>query len=142
MKKKIVTYGVPGMLEWHALLKIGNSHLRINFTGGSLSGYGVTPATFTTDNAALQRIIEQSNEFKSKRIKIVKCIVAEDSGQTERPKIIKVANEIERDRYILAQKLMTVEEVGNVESRERMMKERNIKFVMESEFKEMKNRKR
>lgn len=57
MKK---TYEVRGYLEYEALIPVGGSMVRIRFAGGSLTGYGSTPATFTTGNKVLQTIIESS----------------------------------------------------------------------------------
>lgn len=69
MKK---TYGVSGMVEWTVLIPVGRSSVRIRFTGGSISGYGVTPATYTTDNPALMHLIENSQLFRRKRITLLR----------------------------------------------------------------------
>lgn len=65
MKK---TYGAPGLMEWQALIPAGKTTVRINFSGGAMSGYGSFPARFSTDNEALQRLIENSTYFADKRI--------------------------------------------------------------------------
>lgn len=70
------TYGAPGLMEWHALIRTGRSKVRIPFTGGSQSGYGAVPAQFTTDNAVLQRIIETSGYFRSGRIRLLETVGA------------------------------------------------------------------
>lgn len=44
MKK---TYGVNGMMEWNAIIPVGRTSVRVHFTGGTVTGYGVSPATFT-----------------------------------------------------------------------------------------------
>lgn len=62
------TYGVMGLMEWNALIPIGRSTLRVHFSGGTVTGYGVTPATFTTDNPAIKHLIETSYWFQSKKI--------------------------------------------------------------------------
>lgn len=64
------TYGVYGMMEWVALIPAGRRVLRVHFTGGSMTGFGVAPATYTTDNAVVQRLIEQSGHYASGRIRI------------------------------------------------------------------------
>lgn len=69
MKK---TYGVSGMVEWTVLIPAGKGSVRIRFTGGSISGYGVTPATFVTDNPAMMHLIEQSSLFRQKRITLLR----------------------------------------------------------------------
>lgn len=65
------TYGVMGMMEWNALIPTRSNLLRVRFTGGSLSGYGVTPATYTTDNPAVARLIETSSYFRRGRIRLL-----------------------------------------------------------------------
>lgn len=81
MKAKIAkkTYGVYGMTEWHIQLPTGLndpglSHFNISFTGGQLTGYGVAPATFTTDDPFVQKVIESSIHFSKgkKRIHLLK----------------------------------------------------------------------
>ena len=64
MKKKKITYGVSGMMEYQALIRVGRSQMRIHFTDGSLSAMGVNPAKFTTSNYMIQHMIEHSEEFK------------------------------------------------------------------------------
>lgn len=65
-KKK--TYGVQGYMEWQALIRCGKATVTVHFSGGSLTGYGVTPAEFTTENPMTQAIIENSDYFKKGKI--------------------------------------------------------------------------
>lgn len=75
MKKVRKIYGVYGMMEYHAIIQIGGkSSLRVNFTEGSSTPMGVTPATYGTDNLMFQHAIEHSADFKSGRIKLVKTL--------------------------------------------------------------------
>lgn len=67
--KKI--YGVEGMMEWNALISAGNCTVRVHFSGGTVTGYGVTPATFTTGNPAVMHLIEHSIWFRSGKIKLL-----------------------------------------------------------------------
>lgn len=60
------------MMEWVALIPTRSNMLRVRFTGGTLSGYGVTPATFTTSNAAVAHLIEKSYYFKAGKILLLK----------------------------------------------------------------------
>ena len=62
------TYISRGLLEWHAKLKVDRAYVIINFTGGSMSSGGLVPGRFSTDNPALQKIIESSVEFKTNKI--------------------------------------------------------------------------
>lgn len=71
MKKKRITYGVTGMMEYQAVIKMGRSQMKVTFTDGSATGYGMNPAMYTTDNLMVQKAIENSEHFKSGRIHIV-----------------------------------------------------------------------
>ena len=62
------TYAIRGLMEFQALIPAGRSTVRIPFTGGALSGYGVTPATYRTTDPAIQHLIEASPDFRRGRI--------------------------------------------------------------------------
>ena len=79
MNAKRKTYGVRGMMEWVAILKCGKFSLKVHFSGGSMTSYGTKPATFTTENPTTQSFIENSEQFKSKKIYIVR--VSEGTGK-------------------------------------------------------------
>ena len=66
MKKK--TYAARGLLEWQMALNVGGAILRICFSGGSMGSNGVLPAKYTTDNPAIQKVIEKSKHFISGKI--------------------------------------------------------------------------
>lgn len=68
MKK---TYIARGMLEWHLLLRAGNAMIPVAFTGGSMGANGIIGAKFTTDNPALQKMIEASEFYRKHRICIL-----------------------------------------------------------------------
>lgn len=74
MNVKRKTYGVSGYMEWVALIECGKATVKVHFSGGSLTGYGVTPAEFTTQNPMTQAIIENSKEFKSGKIFLLREI--------------------------------------------------------------------
>lgn len=63
-----ITYGAPRLVDWVAQIKAGAATVRVHFTGGALTAYGVTPAEYTTDNPFIQKVIEQSTYFKEGRI--------------------------------------------------------------------------
>lgn len=67
-----ITYGVKGMMEWLALIQAGKASVHVSFTGGGLTSYGVTPAEYSTNNPVMQRIIENSDYFKSGRIFVLR----------------------------------------------------------------------
>lgn len=74
MKKKRITYGVSGMMEYQSVIRFGKNSLKVTFTGGSMNAIGITPATFTTNNFLIQQAIENSNDYKRGRIYVVKSI--------------------------------------------------------------------
>lgn len=68
------TYGINGLLEWHGIIVSQGVRMKVDFTNGSVTAYGVAPATFTTSNEMTQHIIENSDKFKSGRIRIVRSV--------------------------------------------------------------------
>lgn len=91
MKKKRITYGVSGMMEYQTIIRFGKNTLKVTFTGGSMNAIGVTPATFTTNNFLIQQAIENSNEFKCGRIRIVKFVELDEELRIERAKAAPAA---------------------------------------------------
>lgn len=67
MKKR---YEVRGMMEWHPVFNVGRTRIAVSFTGGHLCGGGTTPAVFETDNPVVQAVIENSDAFRSNRIRL------------------------------------------------------------------------
>lgn len=86
MKKKRITYGVSGMMEYQSIIRFGKNTLKVTFTGGSMNAIGVTPATYTTSSFLIQQAIENSNEFMRGRIRIVRTIELDEEIHIERPK--------------------------------------------------------
>lgn len=64
MKKLRNTYGVNGMMEFQAVLKVGKTNLKVQFSDGSFNASSRKPATYTTDDLMVQHAIENSAEFK------------------------------------------------------------------------------
>ncbi len=58
------TYGVK-LMEWHALIPAGHGTVRVRFTGGACSGFGQKPATYTTTDPVMMRLIEDSHHFRT-----------------------------------------------------------------------------
>lgn len=85
MKKKRITYGVAGMMEYQAVVKVGKRNVNILFSDGSVSAMGTNPATYTTDNIILQIAIESSSDYKRGRIKTVNVIELDEELHIERP---------------------------------------------------------
>ncbi len=84
MKKKKITYGVSGMMEYQAVIRVGRNNMKVLFSDGSVSAMGVNPATFTTENFMVQHAIENSSDFKRGRIKVVNTIELQEELRIER----------------------------------------------------------
>lgn len=70
-EKKRITYVVRGLMEFQVRVPSGYKNcpdLDIRFEGGQISGYGVKPASLTTEDPILQEIIERSLPFRQGRI--------------------------------------------------------------------------
>ena len=78
------TYGVRNLVEWQAIIPAGKGKLVVHFSGGSITAYGVTPATYKTDNPAHQAIIETSKHFRSGRIFLVKSELIKETPDIAR----------------------------------------------------------
>lgn len=79
MKKR---YEVKGMMEWHPVFKVGRSRLQVSFTGGNLCGGAHTAASFETSDPVVQKVIEDSVPFRSKRISLVYSEACDQKSET------------------------------------------------------------
>lgn len=84
MKKKRITYGVYGMMEYQAIIKIGRATLNVLFTDGSMTSIGQNPAKYTTSDFLTQHAIENSSDFKRGRIQVVNTIELDEDVRIER----------------------------------------------------------
>lgn len=84
MKKKRITYGVYGMMEYQAIIKIGRATLKVMFTDGSITAIGQNPAQYTTSDFIVQHAIENSSDFKKGRIHVVNTIELDEDVRIER----------------------------------------------------------
>ena len=75
--KTLKIYGINGLLEWHGTLNSNGIRMKVDFTNGSTTAYGVAPATFMTKDEVTQNVVENSNEFKSGRIKLLRTVPLE-----------------------------------------------------------------
>lgn len=80
-----ITYGAPRLVDWVAQIKAGAATVRVHFTGGALTSYGVTPAEYTTDNPFLQKVIEQSSYYKEGRIIRLRSMTVADKPKPTKP---------------------------------------------------------
>lgn len=69
--KAIKTYGINGLLEWHGTIESHGAKMKLDFANGSVTAFGVAPATFTTKDELTQYIIENSDQFKKGRINLI-----------------------------------------------------------------------
>lgn len=72
--KYIKTYGISGLLEWHGFINNNGVSMQLHFTNGSMTAHGVAPATFTSKNEITQHFIENSDQFKNGRIRLVRSV--------------------------------------------------------------------
>lgn len=93
-KKKIIkTYGVRGLMEWVCNIPVGRTKMRIEFTGGVLTKYGVSPAKYTTKDFFKQTLIENSALYKSGRIKLLTAVETnEDEDRLPEKPLAKAAS--------------------------------------------------
>lgn len=52
-------------MELTLIVGTATAPVRVEFTGGSTSGYGSAPAQFVTEDPILQCLIEESGEYRS-----------------------------------------------------------------------------
>lgn len=101
MKKLKITYGVNGMMEFQAVLKVGKTNLKVQFSDGSFNASSKKPATYTTDNLMVQHAIENSAEFKRGLIHKVSTVELNEEVKVLRngPKALNdpIPNEIKAD---------------------------------------------
>ncbi len=71
-------YGMHGLLEWHGHVHANGVSMKVDFTNGSTTAYGVAPATFITKNKMTQFLMENSKEFKSGRIRLIRTVPLPD----------------------------------------------------------------
>ena len=65
MKK---TYAARGLLEFQMNLDVAGATLKLCFSGGSMGSNGIIPARYSTENEAIQRMIERSPQYLERRI--------------------------------------------------------------------------
>lgn len=90
------TFGINGLLEWHGLVESHGVKMKVDFTNGSVTAYGVAPATFTTTDALTQYILENSEQFKKGKIQLLRSYVIEADAKEEKPKAEEKAEEEEK----------------------------------------------
>ena len=84
MKKKRITYGVRGMMEYQSVIRIGRATLKVLFTDGSMTSLGQNPAKYTTSDFLVQRAIESSADFRRGRITVLSSMELDEDVRIER----------------------------------------------------------
>lgn len=79
-------YGVSGLMDWTTNINVGKAAVSVHFTGGALTAYGVTPAKYATANPFFQHVIENSDQFKNGRIKLLDVMEVPDDAATKERK--------------------------------------------------------
>lgn len=107
MKQKV--YGAYNMTEWEILLPVAGRIMKIPFSGGTISGTGIRPAAFTTQNEIIQFALENSLHFKSGRVQLIDETDIEDpKAESEETQETSTDNEDIADNF-------TEVEVGSLE---------------------------
>lgn len=83
MMREMKTYGVYGLMDWQPIIRVGRAKFCPLFTGGGATAYGQTPAKYATSNEVCQRIIENSDYFKSGHIKLLYSNEIEEAKNLE-----------------------------------------------------------
>lgn len=83
MMREMKTYGVYGLMDWQPIIRVGRAKFCPLFTGGGATAYGQTPAKYATSNEVCQRIIENSDYFKSGHIKLLYSNEIEETKDSE-----------------------------------------------------------
>lgn len=124
------TYGINGLLEWHGFVVSHGVKMRVAFTNGSVTAYGVAPATFTTEDPLTQHIIENSEQFTSGKIRLVRKVELGPSAEVTE----NTVTDIEDVRKVVPkEKLQEVEDVRNCsDARIWLMENKKISVVGKS----------
>ena len=124
------TYGIDGLLEWHGIVECGGAKMKVSFTNGSVTAYGVAPASFTTENETTQFIIENSKQFKDGRIRIIRKVELGPSAEVSKATV----TDIEDVRKVVpSEKLREITDVYNCSDARIWLKEhKNVSVVGKS----------
>jgi hypothetical protein len=91
------TYGINGLLEWHGYVECSGVRMKVDFTNGSVTAFGVAPATFTTNDPLTQHIIEHSEQFKKGRIRCVMSVALPDDEPKKAAKAVENKPEVKQE---------------------------------------------
>jgi hypothetical protein len=101
---------MEGLLEWHGSVNCGGVRMKVAFTNGSATAWGVAPATFTTEDELTQHIMENSDLFKDGRIKVIRSVQLGPSAEVTE----NTVTDLDAVRKVVPkEKYREVEEVRN-----------------------------
>lgn len=106
------TYGIDYYAERQITIMMGKASLNVLFSGGASTGYGNTPAQFTTSEPIFQHAIEHCPLFLKGGIKILSVIELEDD-----PKPLGV-EESEEERAERMAKVRAAKETAHDEDKQ------------------------
>lgn len=72
-------------MDWTAIIKAGKASVRVTFSGGAMTRHGVIPAEFATSNRFMQTVIENSDYYKTGRIRLLRSIQLDEDLVSEKP---------------------------------------------------------
>ncbi len=67
---KTVTYHAPGLIDFRMTVPLEGTQLTITFKPGRISAYRNYWASFSTKNAVVKYLIENSRAFKSGKVAV------------------------------------------------------------------------
>lgn len=79
------TYGVRGKVECVLLIKCGKATMEVHFQGGAISGYGTTPAKYSTADPVKQHIIEHSEQYRNGGIVLIREVAVTGDHAAQLP---------------------------------------------------------
>lgn len=112
------------------MVKSNGVHMKVSFTNGSVTAWGVAPATFTTEDPLTQHIIENSEQFADGKIRLLRKVDLGPSAEVSE----KTVTDIEEVRKVVPkEKLREVLSVYNCSDARIWLKEhKNISVVGKS----------
>lgn len=121
---------MEGLLEWHGSVNCGGVRMKVAFTNGSATAWGVAPATYTTEDELTQHIMENSDMFKDGRIKVIRSVQLGPSAEVTE----KTVTDIKEVRKVVPEeKLREIEDVYNCSDARIWLKEhKNVSVVGKS----------
>lgn len=92
----IKIYEIKGVVECSRVFRIGALSVRCDFSGGAVNESGMVPAIHSTNNPITQAVIENSDCFKSGRIRL-QSVIQEESDKEEKQEDVKPKDDEPKD---------------------------------------------